>query len=176
VRQLAKVVIGVAAVVVVVAAVLTGLRLSDRQAVLPQATCGSAATHFLDAQTQLLAADHGALTCFHTAAVSCRSASIKVVDIGVDTGTDYVFVIEPGGLPCQVTELRQAFSANFGGSHGRVSRVSCRRLAAAASGVDLSCEGQRVLIPAKVSHAGSAGKSRIGPCEHFVGLVCTVQA
>jgi hypothetical protein len=151
VRRLAKVVLGTVAVVLVVAAVLVGWRLSNRQAAVPPATCGSAATHFLDAQTRLVAADKGALTCFRSAALSCRAASIKVTDIGVDTGTDYVFVIEPGGRPCPVTELRQAYSANFGGSHGRVSRVSCRRLGVAASGVVLSCAGQRVLIPAKVS-------------------------
>ena len=153
-RRLTKMAVGVAALIVVAAAVLIGWRLSERDVAVPQVECGSAATHDLYAGTRLLTADHGALTCFHAAAVSCRSASIKVLDIGVDTGTDYVFVIKPGGRPCQVSELRQAYSANFGGSHGPVSTVSCRVAAVTGSGVDVSCEGQRVLIPATVSAPG----------------------
>jgi len=60
---------------------------------LPKASCGSAATHRVDGDTQVLAADPGALTCFGAAARGCRLASIEVNEIGVDTGTTYVFVI-----------------------------------------------------------------------------------
>lgn len=119
--------------------------------VLPKATCGSATTHFLNAGTQVLGADPGALTCFGTAARGCRAASIGVTEMGVDTGTMYVFTIEHGGTACQVTELSQYYSANFGGSTGPVSTVTCLRTAVTARGVTLTCGGQQVLIPSAVT-------------------------
>ncbi len=74
-----------------------------------------------------------------------------MTELGVDTGTDYVFIIEPGKASCQVTEQRQDYSANFGGSHDAVSTVPCRRTAMTRSGVGLSCGGRDVLIPAQLS-------------------------
>ena len=71
--------------------------------------------------------------------------------MGVDTGTTYVFIIGPGGTTCQVTELTQFYSANFGGSTGPVNSVACRRADVTARGVTLTCGGQDVLIPAAVS-------------------------
>jgi hypothetical protein len=124
---------------------------SQHPATLPHASCGSAATHFLTGHTQLSRADHGALTCFVTAARACKSASLRVTEMGVDTGTDYVFAIKPGQASCQVTELRQGYSANFGGSQGAVRTVPCHRTAVTRTGVALSCGGRDVLIPAKVS-------------------------
>ncbi len=120
-------------------------------AALPHASCGSATTHGAGAGTQLLGADPGALTCFGTAARGCRAASLGVHEMGVDTGTNYVFTIAPGGTSCQVTELRQDYSANFGGSVGPVTTVPCRRASLTTRGVLLKCGGQAVLIPAKVS-------------------------
>jgi hypothetical protein len=78
--------------------------------------------------------------------------------MGIDTGTDYVFVVKPGRTPCQVTEQRQAYSANFGGSQSAVSTVPCRTVAVTRTGVALSCHGRGVLIPANVnaSAPGSA--------------------
>ena len=125
--------------------------------VLPKASCGSAATHRVDGDTQLLAADPGALTCFGAAARGCRPASIEVHEIGVDTGTTYVFAIGRGGTACQVTELSQYYSANFGGSTGPVTAMACRRTAVTGRGVTLACAGQNVLIPSAVSASPPAG-------------------
>jgi hypothetical protein len=118
---------------------------------MPQARCGSAVTHGLDGHTQLLRADPGALSCFSAAVRACKPGSIKVTEMGVDTGTDYVFTIEPGGTTCRVTEVSQAYSANFGGSQGPVYTTSCRRTAVTGAGVTLSCDGRDVFIPARVS-------------------------
>ena len=118
---------------------------------LPKASCGSATTHGVNSDTQVLIADPGALNCFGAAARSCKSASVEVTDMGVDTGTTYVFIIEPGGTACQVTELSQYYSANGGGSTGPVSAVSCLKPAVTGTGVTLTCGGQDVLIPAAVS-------------------------
>jgi len=140
-----------AVIVAVAGAAAAAWRISHHPAALPRARCGSAATHFLTSHTQLLRADPGALTCFVTAARECRSASLGVTELGVDTGTDYVFIIEPGSTSCQVTEQRQDYSANFGGSQDAVSTVPCRRTAVTRSGVALSCGGRDVLIPAQLN-------------------------
>ena len=124
---------------------------SHHPAAVPRPPCGSAQTHFLTGHTQFLAADPGALTCFVSAARECRSASLRVTEMGVDTGTNYVLTIEPGTTPCQVTEDSRAYSANFGGSQGALSTVRCQRTAVTRAGVMLSCRGRAVLIPARVS-------------------------
>jgi hypothetical protein len=125
--------------------------------VLPKASCGSATTHFVNSDTQVLIADHEALTCFGAAARACRSASIEVTEMGVDTGTNYVFIVEGGGSACQVTELTQDYSANFGGSTGPVNAMTCARTAVTGRGVTLACGGQAVLIPSAVSSRPLAG-------------------
>jgi len=117
---------------------------------LPRATCGTASTHFLTGNTQMLSADRGALTCFLKAARECKHASLGVTEMGVDTGTEYVFAITPGTPACQVTEQRQDYSANFGGSQSAISTVQCRTTAVTRTGVALSCRGRNVLIPANV--------------------------
>ena len=141
------------AVIVAAAAVVITWRVSQHQTAAPTAACGSAWTHAVNGQTQLLSADHGALTCFDTAARACKPASLHVTEFGVDTGTDYVFTIESGEPSCRVTEPSQYYSANGGGSHGPVITTSCLRGAVTGEGVSLSCAGRDVLIPAKV-HPG----------------------
>jgi hypothetical protein len=144
------VVILCAVIVAAAAAVVITWRVSQHQTAAPPASCGSAVTHFLNGQTHLLGADHGALTCFDAAAKSCRPASLHVTEMGVDTGTDYTFTIESGGASCRVTEQSNFYSANGGGSTGPVTTTSCLRTAVTDAGVSLSCAGQDVLIPAKV--------------------------
>jgi hypothetical protein len=117
---------------------------------LPHPSCGAASTHFLAGDTKILRADRGALACFLTAAMQCKRASLGLTEMGVDTGTDYVFAIAPGDAPCQVTEERQDYSANFGGSQSAISTVPCRTVAVTSTGVALSCRGRSVLIPANV--------------------------
>jgi len=129
----------------------TAWRTSHHHARLQRASCGAAITHSLTGHTRILSADPGSLACFIRAARECRPASIAITEMGVDSGTDYVFVITPAKPPCQVTEQRQDYSANFGGSHGAVSTVPCRRVAVTPGGVTLSCRGQTKLLPARVS-------------------------
>jgi hypothetical protein len=137
--------------VTAVGALLITWRIIRHAATLPQASCGTATTHFINGETQFFRADPGALTCFSAAVRACRAASIRVDAMGVDTGTRYVFTIEPGGAACQVTELSQDYWASFGGGRSRVSARPCRRTAVTGRGVSLSCDGQDVLIPANVS-------------------------
>lgn len=139
------------AVIAAAAGVLAGWRLSQHAAALPHASCGDAVTHSLDGSTHALSADPGALTCFSAAARHCRAASIEITQMGVDTGTAFVFSIDPGGTRCQVTELSRDYSANFGGSAGPVITASCRLAAVTGKGVTLSCGRQDVLIPPAVS-------------------------
>jgi hypothetical protein len=140
-----------AVVVAVVAVAAASLRNSPHRTALPRPTCGSAVTHFLTADTHVLSAHPRALGCFIKAARACRSASLGVTEMGVDTGTSYVFRIQPGRTSCRVSELRQGYSANFGGSKGAVISVPCHLAAITGRGVMLRCAGHRVLIPARVS-------------------------
>jgi len=134
-----------------VAAAAAGWRMSQHPRSLPKASCGSASTHFLNRHTRLLGSDPGSLTCFKRAAQTCASGSLRVTEMGVDTGTEYVFSIEPRGSSCNVTEWRQDYSANFGGSQSKVAATSCRRTAVTRKAVLLTCSGRDVLIPATVS-------------------------
>ena len=149
-RRPRAIVILCAVIVAAAAAAVITWQVSQHQTASPPAACGSAWTHGLNGQTQLLGADHGALTCFDAAARACKPASLHVTDIGVDTGTDYTFTIESGGPSCRVTEQSNFFSANGGGSTGPVTTTSCLRTAATGEGVLLSCAGQDVLVPAQV--------------------------
>lgn len=119
---------------------------------LPQASCGGATTHKLSGATQVLRADAGALSCFAAAARQCQSASIAITEMGVDTGTKYVFAIAPGKAPCQVTEWSQAYSANFGGSKKFKVMVTPCTAAARTDGVRLGCGSQHLLIPVTVTN------------------------
>jgi hypothetical protein len=118
---------------------------------MPHASCGIAVTHGLSAATQILSAGKGALNCFLVAARDCKTASIGVTEMGVDTGTNHVFAIEPGGKGCAVTEFSQDYSANFGGSHGKLGSTQCTVAAVSGGGVTLACAGEKVLIPATVT-------------------------
>jgi hypothetical protein len=117
---------------------------------LPKASCGSALTHGLNSQTQLLRSDPGALTCFHGAAKTCKTAGLAVTAMGVDTGTNNVITIERTGSGCEVTLWHQAYSANGGGFKGKVATTTCKLSTVTGGGVTLSCAGVKVLIPAKV--------------------------
>ncbi len=120
---------------------------------LPKASCGSALTHGLNGSTQLLRSDKGALTCFQAAAKTCKTAGLAVTEMGVDTGTNAVITIEPAGSgsACQVTLWHQAYSANGGGSKGKVGSTACTLGTVTNAGVTLSCAGQKVLIPTRVA-------------------------
>lgn len=130
---------------------VTAWHISHHHAALQRASCGSALTHLLSRDTQFLSAEPGSLACFVQAARNCRSASIAITEMGVDSGTDYVFILTPAKPSCAVTEQSQDYSANFGGSRSAVSTVPCRRIAVTLGGVTLSCRGQTVLLPARVS-------------------------
>jgi hypothetical protein len=140
-----------AVIIAAVGAAAAGWRMSHHPRSLPKASCGSASTHFLNRHTRILGSDPGSLTCFMRAARVCASASLRVTEMGVDAGTEYVFSIEPHGSSCNVTEWRQYYSANFGGSQSKVAAIPCRRTAATPKAVLLTCSGRDVLIPATVS-------------------------
>jgi hypothetical protein len=140
-------------------------RVIDHALALPHASCGETVTHRLYSGTQSFRADPGALHCFGAAARTCRTASIEVVEMGVDTGTDYVFAIGPDGAACQATEWHQDYSANFGGWTGPVTSSSCRLSAVTSRGVTLNCWARDALVPATVSviRPGTDGRSASSP-------------
>jgi len=117
---------------------------------LPKASCGSALTHGLNSRTQLLRSDPGALSCFRTAAKACKTAGLAVTEMGVDTGTSDVIIVEPSGADCRVTLWQQGYSANGGGSKSKVSATPCHLGTVTNADVRLSCAGENLLIPAKV--------------------------
>jgi hypothetical protein len=117
---------------------------------LPKASCGSALTHGLNGRTQLLRSDPGALTCFHGAAQTCKTAGLAVTEMGVDTGTNNVITIERTASGCAVTLYHQAYSANGGGFKSKVASTTCQLSTVTGGGVTLSCAGVKVLIPSKV--------------------------
>jgi len=160
-RPLTTTAAGVCVAAVIAGAVLAGcgaspVGASQQAPKLPPVSCGSATTRFLDDRTELQSADPGALSCFNAAVKSCRSASITVTTMGVDAGTRYVFVVDAGTHPCQVTEQRQFYIVSGGPHHGPATTVACQRAAATAGGVTLTCASQRFLIPARVSHSEAA--------------------
>jgi hypothetical protein len=104
----------------------------------------------------LLSAEPGALPCFDVAVRNCRAASIAVTAMGVDAGTHYVFIVKPAASRCQVTEQRQFYLVSGGIRRGPLRTTSCQVAAATGQGVTLSCDGQRLLIPATVSHGEAA--------------------
>lgn len=114
---------------------------------LPKPSCGSALTHGLNANTRMLRSDKGALTCFQAAAKSCKTASLAVTEMGVDTGINNVLAIAPSGSGCQVTWWHQGYSANGGGSKGTVGSTACQLGTVTTTGVTLSCAGEKVLVP-----------------------------
>ena len=125
-------------------------------ATLPQASCGGASTHDLSTLTQVYHADAGALSCFATAVRRCQSASIGITEMGVDTGTNYVFAVVPGQGRCQATEWSQYYSANPGGpSQGTVVVTGCSATAR-SDGALLGCAGRGILIPVTVNTSAAA--------------------
>ena len=96
----------VTAVVVFVIALGTGAYLWVQAAfVLPGASCGEV-DGLLSGQTRLIAGASRAPQCFLAAARTCASAGIQVYSQGTEGATDYVFIINAGGVPgrCRVTE------------------------------------------------------------------------
>lgn len=153
---LEKVAIGICAATVALAPALAGCGSASPAATMPHATCGTVVTHLLSADTQLLSASPGALNCFGAAVRDCKRASIHVTEMGVDSGTQYVFVTESGS-PCRITEFSQDYSANFGGSEGPVVTTTCRTVVLVDSGTALHCSGHAYLIPATVSNREAGG-------------------
>lgn len=128
--------------------VSAGVLVSHHDLTLPHATCGTVITHLLGPDTQLISASRGAPGCFDAAVRGCRAASIHVTEMGVDAGTQYVFVINPGGRPCQVAAFSQSYSANFGGHESQVTTTRCSVAAVGTESVIVSCGGQKLKIPA----------------------------
>ncbi|MBS2537172.1 hypothetical protein KGQ20_30890 [Catenulispora sp. NF23] len=143
------VIIGGSAAVVVLAAgsavAATQLGGHNAQTALPKASCGSAITRAVTADTSVTSADPGALTCFQAAARTCSPAAVQVSQRGIDAGRTYVFQIKSGGATCQVDELSQGYLEPD--KPGQVQSVTCDRAGVTTEGVTLTCGGQTVLIP-----------------------------
>jgi hypothetical protein len=129
---------------------------------LPEASCGSAVTSAFTGGAPFIvgSADHGSLACFTAAARACKPASILIVEVQVDTGTDELFGIDRGGQPgrCPVTVLEQPYSMELGkykvpgGNYvGDITTTHCRVASVTAAGVLISCAGQPVIIPPTVN-------------------------
>jgi hypothetical protein len=118
---------------------------------LPQASCGMVYGE-PSAQTRLISGDSRAPGCFLLSARTCAAAGIRLHAQGVDSSTDYVWIISPGGKrgACQVTQYSQD-SGPFG--YGTVRTGHCQEAAVSGKGVTLACPGlaEAVLIPATVA-------------------------
>ena len=122
----------------------------------PQPTCGQAVTHLLGADTTMLSAGKGALSCFTSAMRRCAHASLSVNEMGADVGTVYQFDVRAGTAPCQVTELSQGYTMEFPSfegfpSYSPIASENCRLRRLTAAGATLSCPDGAVLIPATVA-------------------------
>jgi hypothetical protein len=129
----------VTAVVVFVVVLGTGAYLWVQAVfVLPGASCG-ADNGVVGGQTRLFAGAPRAPQCFLAAARTCASAGIRVHSQGTESATDYVFVINAGGVPgrCRVTEYTQ--DRSFLGGIGTVRVMGCREVSVTGNGVVLSC-------------------------------------
>ena len=146
----------------IAAALVAAWRFVQRAGTLPQASCGAFITHDLGSSTTALTADRGALRCFSAAARRCVPASIEIVAMGVDSGTNYVVTLRPNSPNCQASELRQDYGWTGGSlSTGPITAASCRLATVSGRGVTLGCGSQDVLIPAavtipRIGHAGPA--------------------
>ena len=101
----------------------------------------------------IITAGPGALTCFNTAAHRCEPASITVIERGIDSGTAYVFGVEPRSATCAATELNQDYSVR--GDASQVGPLSCLMTAVNSTGITLACPDHTVLIPAIVTRANT---------------------
>jgi len=86
----------------------------------------------------------------------CKAASLRVGEVGVDSGTSYVFVIGSGRPSCPVTELSQVYGWTGGNlSTGQANSISCRLTSVTGTGVMLGCGRHSVLIPSAVAAPGA---------------------
>lgn len=150
----------VTAVVVFVVALGTGVYLWVQAVyVLPGASCG-AVDGGMSGQTRLLAGASRAPQCFLAAARTCAAAGIRVHSPGTEGSTDYVFIINAGGVPgrCRVTEYSQD---GWYLGIGRVKVTGCREASVTGKGVVLSCPNLSgpVLIPAAVTRFPATGSA-----------------
>lgn len=124
-----------------------------RPAGLPAASCGEQfSARKVDSIQALSGTEPRVLACFSKAARTCRSASIGMrVSPGHGTGTNYVFRIERGRAPCQVTEVRQAWGINGAGWwSGIVHTVPCHLRTLTSSRLRLTCGRQDISIPGDI--------------------------
>ena len=148
----------VTAVVVFVIALGTGAYLWVQAVyVLPGASCG-ADDGIIGGQTRLFAGAPRAPQCFLAAARTCASAGIQVYSQGTEGATDYVFIINAGGVPgrCGVTEYTQ--DPWYLGI-GTVKVTGCREASVTGKGVVLSCPNLSGpgLIPPAVTRLPATG-------------------
>jgi hypothetical protein len=131
---------------VILAAVLIGVfvfHVTLAPAGLPVASCGNgnASIGGATAAGVLASADSGkVVACLVAGARACKPASIHV-STSLDTSTDFVLKINPGGIParCAVTKLSQTTS---GGKHTRrVTTTHCSLSAVTSASVTISCPG-----------------------------------
>lgn len=82
---------------------------------------------------------------FSLAVRACRSASVSVVEFGVDAGTDVVAAVEPG-KPCHARYVYHDYSANFGGGSGPTTTTDCT-VTATETTIHFRCPGLTDDIP-----------------------------
>jgi hypothetical protein len=127
-----KAIIVATSVVVCLAALGTGAYLWWHSTFdLPRASCGQ--------YSPMRSYPNGnrALPCFAKAAQACKPAGINLWEQGVESATDYVFTIGPGGRPgaCPVTVASQA-EGLWGGP---VQHARCERMTVTSDAVLLDC-------------------------------------
>lgn len=66
--------------------------------------------------------------CFWQAYQQCRTATMQVTSMGVDTGSTDTLVVNQQQGSCGIKDSSQFYSANFGGSHSQVNTSTCSKL------------------------------------------------
>lgn len=66
--------------------------------------------------------------CFWNAYQHCHTATLTVHQMGVDTGTTSMFIVDQQQGQCVLTDTVQSYNANFGGSQSSFTTYTCAAL------------------------------------------------
>jgi len=90
--------------------------------------------------------------CFWHDYQQCRTATLTLTQMGVDTGTTQYLTIEKQQNRCQVSDTEQFYSANFGGSQSNPVTYACAGLTQKMDELLASACGQAgdIIVPRTV--------------------------
>lgn len=133
----------VAGIVLCIALIVTGFLSYGITHATPQPqgiNCGSLSMHGGGGPSWT---QHGTVAqignCFWNKYQQCKPATLAVTDMGVDTGVNHLFVIEPQQQGCSVSDTSQNYSANGGGWRGSPTTAVCSTVTRQQDVLRFSC-------------------------------------